>query len=112
VQNFAAADSGWRSGFALMKAIELGCEFAPLDREIEQHVAHLAITRGLRDPIAFQCVGSAIFFGHPANPFARIDSVGGGKPLCAKSNRGSCGEKAWRREPRRNCLSSKGKSAL
>jgi hypothetical protein len=35
VQNFAATDSGWRSGFALMEAIELGCKFAPLDREIE-----------------------------------------------------------------------------
>ena len=64
MQNFAASDGGRRSGFALMETIELGCEFAPLDREIEQHVAHLAIARGLRDPIAFQCVGSAIFFGH------------------------------------------------
>src|SRR5262249_60709734 len=46
----------------------------------------------------------------PTYAFARMDSAGGGKQLRAKAKRGSCGEKAWRREPRRNCLSLKEKA--
>ena len=43
-----------------MQPLDLIGEFAPLHGEIKQRAANIPIRRFLRDPVAFQRVGSAI----------------------------------------------------
>ena len=47
-----------------MQPLDLIGEFAPLHGEIKQRAANILIRRFLRDPIAFQGIGSALVFGH------------------------------------------------
>jgi hypothetical protein len=47
-----------------LQPLDLRCEVAPLHGEIEERAAHVPVSRFLRDPVAFQGIGSAVFFGH------------------------------------------------
>jgi hypothetical protein len=56
-----------------LQPLDLIGEFAPLHGEIKQRAANIPIRRFLRDPVAFQRVGSAIIFGHRKRaPIIRI----------------------------------------
>jgi hypothetical protein len=50
--------------FAILQPLDLCGEIAPLHGEIEERAAHLPSALLLRDPVAFQRIGSAVFFGY------------------------------------------------
>lgn len=79
MQRRASAAENRLGNILALQALDLGGELAPLDGEIEQCATNVPIGGFLRVAIAFQRIGSAVFFGHgfgdgaraPAAPIAR-----------------------------------------